>query len=134
MPVLLSRLLAAFAALALAAGVAGCGDESDESSSQPGTATSAESQADGSSGAVASDSVEIADFLYEPEAIMVKAGTTVTWTNRDDAAHTATSDDRVLDTDAIPGGEEGTITFDEPGTYSYFCVFHPYMEGSVVVE
>jgi len=31
-------------------------------------------------------------------------------------------------------GDSGDLTFDEPGEYAYFCIFHPFMEGSVTVE
>ncbi|MBT6468258.1 MAG: hypothetical protein HOK63_01210, partial [Thaumarchaeota archaeon] len=27
-----------------------------------------------------------------------------------------------------------TLTFDESGTFDYFCTLHPWMQGQVVVE
>jgi len=66
----------------------------------------------------------------------VPAGTTVTWTNRDDIPHTVTSSDdprlfksQVLDTD-----EKFSFTFTNAGTYPYFCSIHPKMTAKVIVE
>ena len=62
------------------------------------------------------------------------AGTTITFTNEDSAAHTATADDSSFDTKELGQGDSAKETFDEPGTYSYYCRFHVFMKGSVVVE
>src|SRR6516225_4797424 len=52
--------------------------------------------------------VEIGNFTFGPQELKVKAGTTVTWTNKDDIPHTVVSPNnfrsKVLDTDG--GGEE----------------------------
>ena len=89
--------------------------------------------------AVAVDHVEIADFQFAPEANAVPAGTTITWTNRDNAPHTATSGasaapDGVFDTDIIRKGESKTVKLTKAGTYSYYCALHPFMHGTVVVR
>jgi plastocyanin len=78
--------------------------------------------------------VAIVEFLYEPEEITVEAGTTVLFTNEDEAPHTATADDSSFDTERLGLGDTSEITFDEPGTYPYYCRFHMFMKGSVVVE
>jgi plastocyanin len=57
----------------------------------------------------------------------------VTWTNQDFAPHTATADDGSFDTGRLDQGETGSVTFDQPGTYTYTCTFHPNMKGTVVV-
>lgn len=80
------------------------------------------------------DSVGIVEFEFEPEEISVPAGTTITFTNQDAAAHTATADDSSFDTRELGKGESAEETFDEPGTYTYYCRFHVFMKGSVVVE
>jgi plastocyanin len=80
------------------------------------------------------DAVEIVEFEFEPEEITVPAGTTITFTNQDKAAHTATADDSSFDTEELGKGDSAEETFDEPGTYSYYCRFHVFMKGSVVVE
>jgi len=79
--------------------------------------------------------VTIDNFSFSPATINVKAGTQITWVNRDDIPHTVVSDDkatfksRPLDTD-----EKFSFTFDKPGTYNYFCSIHPKMTAKVVVQ
>ena len=80
--------------------------------------------------------VKIDNFSFAPPVLMVRAGTTVTWINRDDIPHTVVSTEepkafksKVLDTD-----EKFSFTFEKAGTYSYFCSIHPKMTGKVVVQ
>jgi plastocyanin len=99
---------------------------------QEATPVSAEAGADAAAESLA---VEIKDFTYTPPAIEVAVGDSVTWTNQDNAAHTATGLDReALQSGPIAFGESFTQAFDTAGTYEYFCEFHPNMKGSVVVE
>jgi plastocyanin len=79
--------------------------------------------------------VSIADYTFDPDALTVKVGTTVTWTNTDDVEHTVTADDGTFDTEKLGNDASGEYTFDQTGTYSYKCDIHSYMEGTVdVVE
>jgi plastocyanin len=79
--------------------------------------------------------VEAADGnVFEPATVTVSVGDTVTWRNTDDVPHTSTSDDGAWDSGALAPGEEFSFTFEEAGTYPYFCEFHPGMEGTVVVQ
>lgn len=78
--------------------------------------------------------VEIVEFLYEPEDLTVAAGTTITWVNEDKATHTATAADGSFDTGRLEQGEEGEVTLTDPGTYEYVCGFHAFMRASVMVE
>lgn len=78
--------------------------------------------------------VAIREFAFVGGRLEVPRGTTVVWTNRDRAVHTATSDDGSWNSGAIAEGESWSARFDEPGTYSYHCGPHPYMRGSVVVR
>ncbi len=79
--------------------------------------------------------VEAADGnVFEPATITINVGDTVTWRNTDDVPHTSTSDDGVWDSGALAPGEEFSFTFEEAGTFPYFCEFHPGMEGTVVVQ
>jgi plastocyanin len=79
--------------------------------------------------------VTIDNFSFTPAALTVKAGTTVTWTNKDDIPHgigatnNAFPKSKALDTD-----DSYSFTFATPGTYQYFCYLHPKMVGSIVVE
>lgn len=80
--------------------------------------------------------IEIEDFAYQPALITVKRGTTVTWTNKDAAAHTvtATSDSGGgPDSELLAEDESYSYTFNEVGEFAYFCEPHPYMEGVVQV-
>ena len=77
----------------------------------------------------------IADFDYAPDPVEVAVGGTVTWTNQDSTAHTATVDGGGPNTGPIKGGAAATLTFDTPGTFTYVCQFHPgSMTGTVVVR
>ncbi len=77
--------------------------------------------------------VTIVDFAFTPQELEVPAGTTVTWTNEDWAPHTVTAEDGSFDSCELVEGDTFEYTFDEPGTYSYLCSFHPGMVGTVVV-
>jgi YVTN family beta-propeller protein len=77
--------------------------------------------------------VSIANFAFGPQAITVKTGENVTWTNNDGAAHTVTFNDGSASSKSISPGEGFTRTFSRPGTYAYHCSFHPYMTGRVIV-
>jgi plastocyanin len=85
------------------------------------------------------DHVDIADFKFAPDAISVAAGTTITWTNRDSAPHTATSGasaspDGTFDTDIIAEGQSKTVRLAKPGTFTYYCALHPFMHATVIVR
>jgi plastocyanin len=91
--------------------------------------------ADAGADAAESLAVEIKDFAFNPPEIAVPVGGSVTWTNQDNAPHTATGLDReALQSGAIAFSESFTQAFDTAGTYEYFCEFHPNMKGSIVVE
>jgi putative cell wall-binding protein len=76
--------------------------------------------------------VDVIDFEYLPPEIRVEAGSTVTWTNHDPFAHTATAYDGSFSV-GMQFGQSGSHTFDEEGSFPYFCKLHPEMEGVVHV-
>ena len=77
----------------------------------------------------------IAEYLYEPAKIVVPKGTTVTFTNRDAAPHTATSKKAgTFESGTIKQGQAGEVTLEETGSFTYYCLFHPFMKGAIVVE
>lgn len=80
--------------------------------------------------------VDITDFAYDPDPVTVAVGGTVSWTNRDPVPHTATAleDREMLQTSRLDQGESYDQTFDEAGTFEYFCEFHANMRGTIVVE
>lgn len=82
--------------------------------------------------------VSASGFAFAPATIEVAAGTTVKWTNGDTVPHTVTagepgSPSGDFDED-LAAGTSAEITFDEPGTFTYFCEVHPNMTGEVVVS
>lgn len=92
----------------------------------------------GDEAAAGGTAVAISDFAFDPETIEVAAGDTVTWTNQDGVPHTVTAGSSGAATDdfdeALDAGDSAEITFDEAGTYDYFCAIHPTMTGQVVVS
>ena len=76
---------------------------------------------------------------YIPEEVNVGVGEMVTWSNDDTAAHTVTSGsaangpDGVFDSSLFAAGTTYSHTFEEEGTFDYFCMVHPWMVGAVTV-
>jgi len=66
--------------------------------------------------------VEANDDFFSPEKFTVTAGTRVTWVNVGKKKHTVTYG-TTFDVDLKPG-ESFSYTFDQPGTYQYYCVTH----------
>jgi plastocyanin len=88
----------------------------------------------GSATALAADQdVAISGFTFSPRSVTVNVGDTVTWTNSDAQAHTATSGS-TWNTGDIAGGDSASITFRTAGTFDYICAIHPTMTGTVVVR
>lgn len=113
------RRHALLVALLGAATLAGCGGE-DKPAAPAATTT---------------DTIRIADFLYTPDPSTVKAGVKITVTNADTAPHTLTQagGSPTFDSDTIKGKASGSVTFKTPGTFTYYCQFHPTMKGTVTV-
>ena len=84
---------------------------------------------------VATNSVSIKNFAFDPAVITVKAGTTVTWTNSDQDPHTVTSDGKSgpLNSKPLNQGDTYQHTFTQAGTFSYLCTIHPFMTATVTV-
>lgn len=91
---------------------------------------------DSSSKAVETDTVSIQNFAFNPVNISVKAGTKVTWTNKDSAPHTVTeTDDKTGPSSGnLSNGDSYSFTFTKPGIYHYSCSVHPNMTGTVTVN
>jgi plastocyanin len=135
--------LAALVALSL--GLVACGGSGSNTSSEAETAPASEesdSEAEGeetesepapSGEAAKSEKVEIVEFTYQPDPVVVQVGGKVIWQNQDTAPHTATADDGSFDTGTIEKGKLGSATFKEAGTFTYFCEIHPTMHGTVEV-
>jgi 3',5'-cyclic-AMP phosphodiesterase len=78
--------------------------------------------------------VKIDNFSFTPASITVAAGTTITWTNRDDIPHTVVADDKAFKSKVMDTDEKFSYTFGKAGTYPYFCSVHPKMTGKVIVQ
>lgn len=82
---------------------------------------------------------EVKDICYIPSSFVTQKGKPVTWVNHDSAFHSVTSGLYEAPTDLFDSGhldpfESYSVTFDESGTYDYFCTLHPWMKGQVIVE
>ena len=78
--------------------------------------------------------IKIASFTFQPNTIEVTRGTTMEWTNLDDA-HTVTSVDGKFDSGSMEKGGTFSHTFNEAGIFEYQCKLHPSMKhGFVIVE
>jgi plastocyanin len=85
--------------------------------------------------AAPADAVSIDNFTFTPASLTVKAGTTVTWTNKDDIPHgIAGANNEFKKSKALDTDDSFSFTFTTPGTYKYFCYIHPHMVGTIVVE
>lgn len=85
----------------------------------------------------AQEGVTIVDNAYQPKQIEVDAGTTVVWTQEGQLPHTVTANDGSFDSGEMGQGDTYSRTFQQPGSYPYYCTFHGApgegMAGTVVV-
>jgi plastocyanin len=77
--------------------------------------------------------IRVADFAFSPPALMIQVGESVTWTNNDSVPHTTTSDTGVWDSGPLQPGASFSQTFASAGSFTYHCMIHPFMTGSIVV-
>lgn len=92
-------------------------------------------------GIASGDTVEVVvqGFRFQPSPLEIPVGTSVTWTNEDDITHTVTE---VTPETSVEGfslelkgqGAAVQYTFDESGSYDYYCTLHPSMLGQVLVR
>ena len=88
---------------------------------------------------VSSPGCENTHTCYTPDSLEIQVHDTVMWTNTDTAAHTVTSGtpdgvDGIFDSSLFMAGSTFEFTFDESGTYPYYCMVHPWMTGKVIVN
>ena len=107
----------------------GCGSDTDQPTRPRAASPSASQGTAPSDGAIA-----IEDFKFVPEEVTVDVGTTVTWTNKDAAPHTATADDGSFDTGNLRKDDAKEVTFSKAGSFAYFCEFHKFMRAKIVVR
>ena len=99
------------------------------------TATPTTSVSPVAASAASTNTVSLQNFAFVPAAITVKAGTKVTWTNMDAANHSVVSDMAGMGPESALFARDTSYSyvFSTPGTYTYHCMPHPYMHGSVTV-
>lgn len=129
-----------FTTALLLGGLAACGSDDDDggatAADDADTATTAPETSETSAAPAGDDApeVDIVDFAFAPEEVVVAAGTTVTWTNQDDATHSVAVSALDEESDDLAQGDTFEITFDEAGEYPYLCGIHNNMVGTVTVE
>jgi amicyanin len=81
-------------------------------------------------------SVEIMGYKYQPAALTIAVGDTVTWTNHDTAPHNVvvTAGPEKFTSPTLQQGQTFTFTFTKAGSYSYYCSIHPDMKASITVS
>jgi plastocyanin len=120
-----SVLAGAVASVLMSGWLGGCSGRETEPPVQTATAPAAAEQR-----------ITIDNFAFDPQVLTVAPGTKVTWVNRDDVPHTATSSDSPpkFKSKAIDTDERFSQVFTQPGTYRYFCAVHPKMTATIVVK
>ena len=109
--------------------VAGCAQTQDSSASMPATI-----EEEGSTLPVGSSvSVMLENNAFSPADVVIKAGDSVEWLNKDNGDHTLTFDNGEVD-ELLSDGASFSHTFTEAGEYAYNCKIHSGMQGKVIVE
>ena len=121
---------------AMAGGEEASGDEmagDDEMAAEETEGNEASEESAVMTGAAA---VDISGFAFNPQTVEIAVGDTVTWTNNDSAAHTATQQPSGsgFQSGTLQPGDSFSFTFDTAGTYDYYCEFHSGMTGQVIVS
>ena len=80
------------------------------------------------------NTVVIKNLAYSPAALTIQKGASVTWRNDDSVQHSVVSDTGAFTSPTLNQGDTYTHQFTATGTFSYHCMQHPFMKGSVVVQ
>lgn len=141
------RKMAFVLVMVLALGLVACGGDDEEppaSTGDTGAATGSTGSATGSTGSsecpdlTAGDTftIAISNFVFDPDCFTARATQGITIVNEDSADHSFTISGTQVDV-TIGGGDtfngEPVAGVLEPGTYDFFCRFHPSMTGTVTV-
>ncbi|QCH26190.1 cupredoxin family copper-binding protein [Mycobacteroides salmoniphilum] len=102
--------------------------------SMPGMTSMPTTGAAPSSPAPAGPAVNIENFAFNPPTLTVPAGTTVTWTNKDEEPHNVVAEDGTFRSPGMDAQGTFSYQFATPGTYQYVCGIHPFMKATVVVR
>ena len=123
----MSRALLSLAAVAAALSLTGCGGD-DSSSSPPADAGTADKPLTGTA------NVGMNRLKFEPDAITVKTGTKVVWTDKENVPHDVVATDGAdFKSDTFGKDKTYAWTADKAGTVKYECTLHPGMDGTITV-
>lgn len=114
--------------------LAGCGGANDKAQPAPDQPAATATPSATETAEAAPTKVAIAGFEYEPASLTVEPGTKVTWVNEDTSNHTVTFQKGPGDLGNVDEGGKLSAGFDEAGSYSYVCQYHPNMEGRIRVR
>jgi plastocyanin len=78
--------------------------------------------------------VEIFNFIFGPQTLRVRAGTTVVFVNHDAVPHDVKANDRSFESGNLPQLGRYFQLFERPGTVDYFCAVHLEMRARIIVE
>jgi plastocyanin len=78
--------------------------------------------------------VHVKNFAFGSDSVTILAGQSVRFLEDDDSPHTITATDKSFDSGNLNKGDKWERTFTTAGTYTYFCAYHPYMKGTVIVK
>jgi len=78
--------------------------------------------------------IVIDNFVFTPSDVTVAPGTKVTWINKDDAPHTATSVDKEFNSGGLDTDDKFSFVFNDKGEYPYICTLHTQMKASIKVK
>lgn len=129
------------ATVCLAAAVTACGSESSYTTTEGDTGTATATASPESAGETTSATAEatgptitMANMSFG-DPITVAPGATITVKNDDSAEHSVTSQTAGTFDVHVDAGEQGTLTAPaEPGEYAFYCVYHPSMKGTLIVQ
>lgn len=82
----------------------------------------------------ASSNLDSPGFSPATITVVIGVNNTVTWINNDTAIHTATATDSSFNSGDIASHAIWSHTFTTAGTFSYMCVYHGWMKGTVIVK
>lgn len=78
--------------------------------------------------------IDVVNFAFEPAALTVPVGTTVTWVNVSSTIHNVVDMNERFISPVLDPGESYVLQVAEPGLYVYQCTIHPDMEAVLTVE
>lgn len=91
---------------------------------------------------IVNGSSNLTDTAFQPNPVNIKVGETVRWTNDDNVIHTITEGTPAtgnlpgerFESDLMNTGQTFELTFNQTGTFDYYCDLHHNMVGQVIVS